>query len=85
MMKLHLVSMGRHQTCWIIVLQEKAVLAMKTAYRKSELVGAVITVQICSTNQYASDCGIFNPQYLMHIELFSTFIDVIVIRPGKKC
>ena len=53
---------------------------MKTAYRKSELVAAVITIQSCSTNQYASGCGIFNPQYLMHTELLSTFIDVIVKR-----
>ena len=30
-------------------IEEKAVLAMKTAYRKSELVAAVITIQSCST------------------------------------
>ena len=66
-------------------IARKSGLAMKTAYRKSELVAAVITVQSCSTNQYASGCGIFNPQYLMHIVLLSTFIDVMVIRSGKKC
>ena len=66
-------------------IEEKIVLAMKTAFRKLEVVSAVIIVQSCSTNQYASGCGIFNRQYLMHTELLSTFINVIVIRPGKKC
>ena len=84
-MKFHFVSVRRHQTGCIILLQEKAVLAMKTANRNSELVAAAITIQSCSTNQHASGYGIFTPQYLLHIELFSTFINVIVIRPGKKC
>ena len=44
------LPVGRHQTCWIIVLQEKIVLAMEIAYRKSELVAAVFTVLSSSTN-----------------------------------
>ena len=54
-------------------------------HKKSELVAAVITTQSWSTNQYVSVCKISNPQNLMSIELFSTFIGVRVIRSRKKC
>ena len=47
-------------------------------YRKSGLVAAVITTQSCCTSQYVRRCGISNSQYLMLIELLSTFIDVRV-------
>ena len=56
--------------------------SMPCTYRKSELVAAVITIQSCSTSQYVRHCGISNSQYLMHVEMLSTFIDVRVIRPG---
>ena len=47
-------------------------------YRRSELVAAVINTQSCSTSQYVRSCGISNSQYLIRIELLSTFIDVRV-------
>ena len=53
-------------------------------YRKSELVAAVITIQSCSTSQYVRSCEISNSQYLMRIELLSTFIDVRVISQNRN-
>ena len=42
------------------------------------LVAVVINTQSCSTSQYVRSCGISNSQYLIRIELLSTFIDVRV-------